>query len=207
MLQLHPNDQGSLLANIGAAQASLRETVGAIRNGSQEALGAAAKLAAEAAHGVDGSRPQGEAATAMSSSVEQMARNVMQTADVACSVRQHGDEAEARAQQGGNEVRKLAERSAGSTREISAMIEAIGACSNEAAAGMQQSLLAVDQSVAQLAEEGRRSLGTIAGSAGRLEQLSRERDQVVGRFRLCVRGGAAPTLPAGYGPPGGSPEA
>lgn len=42
-----------------------------------------------------------------------MARNVMQTADFACSVRQHGDEAEARAQQGGNEVRKLAEGSAG----------------------------------------------------------------------------------------------
>lgn len=113
VLQLHPNDQGSLFANIGAAQAGRREAVGASRNGSQEALGTAAKLAAEAARGVDGSRPQCEAASAMSSSVEQMARNVMQTADFACSVRQHGEEAEARAQQEGNELRKLAERAAG----------------------------------------------------------------------------------------------
>ena len=113
VLQVHPNDQGSLFANIGAAQAGRREAVGASRNGSQEALGTAAKLAAEAARGVDGSRPQCEAASAMSSSVEQMARNVTQTADFACSVRQHGEEAEARAQQEGNELRKLAERSAG----------------------------------------------------------------------------------------------
>jgi len=40
------------------------------------------------------------------------------------------------------------------------------------------------QQVAQMAEENRHSLGTIAGSANRLEQLSRDLDQVVGRFRL-----------------------
>jgi hypothetical protein len=35
-----------------------------------------------------------------------------------------------------------------------------------------------------MAEEGRHSLGTIAGSATRLEQPARELDQAVGRFRL-----------------------
>jgi methyl-accepting chemotaxis protein len=48
-----------------------------------------------------------------------------------------------------DEVRKLAERTTRSTREISGMIEAIGARSAEAVRGMAQSLVAVDQSVAQ----------------------------------------------------------
>lgn len=75
-----------------------------------------------------------------------------------------------------DEVRKLAERTAGSTREISAMIEAIGARSTEAALGMQQSLLAVNQSVAQ----AQRAFAAMTTTREQLGDVAREVSEVSG---------------------------
>jgi methyl-accepting chemotaxis protein len=79
-----------------------------------------------------------------------------------------------------DEVRKLAERTSRSTQEISGMIEAIGTRSAEAVQGMQESLAAVDRSVAQ-AEKAyaamsmvRQNLGKVAGEVGEISGAVKE---------------------------------
>ncbi|HRD89232.1 MAG TPA: methyl-accepting chemotaxis protein, partial [Accumulibacter sp.] len=147
-LQLRPNDGRSLLADIGVMQDGLRETVRAIRKGSQEVLDAAAQLAAEAAHVVAGSRTQSDAARAMSSSVEQMARSVMQTADFARNVRQHGGDAETLAQQGGDEVRAVSEQIGRVADSVGVASELIGALGDET-----RRITAITETIREIAEQ------------------------------------------------------
>ena len=304
-LQIHPGDRCSVLAHIGLMQQSLRDTVQAIRTGSDAVLAAAKRLDADAAHVVETSQTQSDTAASMSVSVEQVASTITHTADFASKVRSHARETGALADHGGgevravtaeigrvadsvklaskvigalgdesrritaivhtireiadqtnllalnaaieaarageqgrgfavvaDEVRKLAERTTRSTQEISAMVAAIGSRSAEAVHGMAQSLAAVDQTVnqaekacaamslvtqelgkvegeiseitgaaeeqrvasttithnveqvAQMADQNRRTLAEIAGDVRRLEQLSRELDQAVGKFQV-----------------------
>ncbi len=248
-LRIDPKNGKSLLASVGSMQASLRETVSAIRAGSGHVLEAAEHLSTETGRVVQSSQTQSDTAATMSQSVEQMAASITRTASFARKVSQHTAEAGRLADHGGNEVRavteeigrvadavklasqvigalgqesrkitaivdtireiadqtnllalnaaieaarageqgrgfavvadevrKLAERTTCSTKEISGMIEAIGSRAAEAVQGMEQSLAAVDQSVAQ-AEKAFAGMSIVRNNLG---SVATEVDEITG---------------------------
>ncbi len=128
-LQIQPGDRCSVLAHIGLMQQSLRETVQAIRTGSDAVLAAAKRLDADAAHVVETSQTQSNTAASMSASVEQVASTITHTADFASKVRSHAREAGALADHGGDEVRAVTAelgRVADSVKLASKVIGALG---------------------------------------------------------------------------------
>ena len=170
-LQIQPGDRYSVLAHIGLMQQSLRETVQAIRTGSDAVLAAAKRLDADAAHVVETSQTQSNTAASMSASVEQVASTITHTADFASKVRSHAREAGALADHGGDEVRAVTAmigRVADSVKLASKVIGALGDESRRITAIVHTIREIADQTVNQ-AEKACAAMSLVTQELGKVE--------------------------------------